>query len=297
MVCLSVGAQENAEQPSELERTLSGIEKIELMKRGLDTDASLQPGGTQDFVPTVSREAETLPSAPLMTDPDRESADVDVWKSENWLIDGIRSLDKDGSDKDEESKSNSLENEPSEGSAKYWLQLAMKQSEREAEAEESIQKSKMKSEDQLAATNPLNDFMSDWLSDEELMRLDISRPATETDRLSPNDVTWNPAFNTADSVNSAQLRDVRPKPSAISADSVSVNPYLQTMGGSTDPAGNILGGLTGQAGALRSAPVSVPTSSQTIRPISNSATAPETKQPWKPPAKEDEKYFRRLNRF
>lgn len=297
MICLSVGAQENAEQPSELERTLSGIEKIELMKRGLNTDASLQPGGTQDFVPTVSQEAETLPGSPLMSDPDRESAVVDVWKSENWLIDGMRSLDKDGSDKDEELESGAFKNEPSEGSAEYWLQLAMKQSELEAEAEESIQKSKMKSEDQLVATNPLNDFMSDWLSDEELLRLDIARPSTEPDGLSANDVTWNPAFITPDSVNTAQLRDVRPNPSAISADSAAMNPYLRPIVGSADPSVNFLGGLTGESRASRNDRISGPTSSQATRPIGNSATAPEAKQPWKPPAKEDEKYFRRLNRF
>ena len=77
-----------------------------------------------------------------MTDPDRES----LWKSENWLIDGMRSLDQDGSDKDEELKRGTIGNEPSEGSAKYWLQLAMKQSEREAE--ESNQKSKIQKPEQ-----------------------------------------------------------------------------------------------------------------------------------------------------
>ena len=295
MVCLSVGAQENAEQPTELERTLSGIEKIELMKRGLNTDASLQPGGTQDFVPTVSGEAETLPRSPLMTDPDRESDAVDLWKSENWLIDGMRSLDQDGSDKDEELKRGAIGNEPSEGSAKYWLQLAMKQSEREAE--ESNQKSKIQSKDKLAATNPLNDFMSDWLSDEELMRLDIARPATEPNRLSAADVTWAPAFITADSVNPTQLRDIHTKPSSISADSTSMNPYLQPVVGSADSMGNLLGGLTGESRASRNNQITVPTSSQATRPIRSSATAPAAKQPWKPPAKEDEKYFRRLNRF
>ena len=34
--------QEKEPRPTELERTLSGIERIELMKRGLDSDESLQ---------------------------------------------------------------------------------------------------------------------------------------------------------------------------------------------------------------------------------------------------------------
>lgn len=295
-MCLSLGAEEKESERSELERTLSGIEKIELMKRGLSADKSLQPGGTKDFVPTVSAESEALPGTSTLPATDRDAAAEKAWKSENWLIEGMQSLEKDGSDDESESQSNPLTNEPNEGSAEFWLQLAMKQSEREADAEESKQQSKAESPDNLAVTNPLNDFMTDWLSDAELTRLDIVKPASES-VLSSGDVTWNPAISNTGSGNTVRLEDRFSKSLEVSAETSLPNPYLDGAQGAPM---STLGGMTASTGVFREGPrpsAAVIAPRVVPAPASSSGSAPTAKQPWKPPAKEDEKYFRRLNRF
>lgn len=288
---------EKEPRPSELERTLSGIERIELMKRGLESDESLQPGGTQGFVPTVSGEAQTLPGKliDLRSDEATDAEKTTEWKAQNWLVHGVNSL-RDGDDMaSEELEAAELgENNPEQGSADFWLELAMGEQKDEDSEDPGDSSDRLMSTDTLSTRNPLDGFMTKWLSADELARLDIAPDPMPGD-----------ALNTLGSeLTVGRIDRLLPRPDSLSQ-SVDIpevkgpNPYLELNRDVSS--GGVSGILSPPATATRNDNAmsrSLPGSARSGPvPAGNNPAARKNNEPWKPPVKEDEKYFRRLNRF
>ena len=292
--------QESKPKSSDLERTLKGIERIELMKRGLDSDKSLQPGGDRDFVPTVTGEAQTLPGRmiDLGNNGATESGRTAEWQSQNWLIHGVNSLQQGDSADENMGAPESLDKQPDQGSPEFWLELAMGNSERDGEESAEAAGERLKKSDGLSTVNPLDKFMTEWLSAEELARLEISDSSTNSllGAVSSSSAT---ELNIGESARMLQTAESLSQSITIPAERA-LNPYFNPNGGTA--------ARTDLSGILPPSGSPVNTSSSRGRPLSNAsqpaavptgnATAvKESREPWKPPVKNDEKYFRRLNRF
>ena len=155
-----------------------------------------------------------------------------------------------------------------------------------------------KGTDSLSTANPLNDFMSDWLSPDELARLDISDSSTvgaPGGSLIP--VTMQLNLGEADRL----LRSTESLSNAVSVpETRGPNPYLD-LNDRSEPFGPLSDILAPPESKARSVPaIARPSPIQSrmgAGPANNAASSEEVKELWKPPVKEDEKYFRRLNRF
>ena len=290
--------QEKEPTPSELERTLSGIERIELMKRGLDTDESLQPGGTQGFVPTVSGEAQVLPGKmiDLGSDEATDSEKTAEWRAQNWLIHGVNSLREGDDATNEELAETELgATDPEQGSVDFWLELAMGEQEDEDSDDPGDSSDPLETVDKLSTVNPLEGFMTNWLSAEELARLNIADDPMlgdsldnigsdiavgRVDRLLPSSDSLSQAVDIPDVQGPNPYLSLNREVSSAAGLSGILAPPETTTRNDTDISRSL-------PNSARSAPV----------PTGNNPAVQEINEPWKPPVKEDEKYFRRLNRF
>jgi hypothetical protein len=290
--------QEKEPRPTELERTLSGIERIELMKRGLDSDESLQSGGSQDFVPTVSGEAQVLPGKLIDLGPD-EATDTEKtaeWRAQNWLVHGVNSL-REGDDETDEERAEAEwgADDPEQGSVDFWLELAMGEQKDEDSDNPETSSDRLKAADKLSTVNPLDGFMAQWLSADELARLNIAHDQTPGDSLKSMGSDLAPG----------RIDRLLPRSDSLSQtvdipEGKGPNPYLD-LNRDVSPVGGLSGILAPPVTTTRNDNAVSRSLPNTVRsvpvPAGTSAAAQKNNEPWRPPVKDDEKYFRRLNRF
>lgn len=287
-------AQDENKADAALERTLSGVGEIELLKKGLATEDT---GTTQDFVPTVSGETQILPGK-LHVNPgteDSQEEQAKQWKSQNWLLAGMQALESDEED------SGSAAGDPTAarpGATELWLEAAMAvHDESTTRATRSAKQEKGVQQDEPEVANPLNDFMADWLSTEDLARHALqNKPGIAGESFS-RDVGGAARFPTEANIHRA-ARNAAPQQWERSTVEPPPNPFLGGLVGPTAllPATEHLTALPDRDSRPTLAPPTVEPPPMTRSPSPSPAAEPP-RTPWKPPPDTDEKYFPRLKRF
>lgn len=286
---------EERESESDLDSVSVGIENLELLKRGLDAGgtSSLDPNFDISAPEIESGDARPLGgSVQLGSSSLNETQRLEAWRQENWLLAGMQG------DEDAEEFTESGDRDPfkpAAGSSEYWLQLA-DQGARAADAEDAKQNAANLDRLSDQVVNPLEGFMTDWL-DASLQNNAI-------------DEAFQEEINSIGGFDLMNLEDLRPETAGakmtrledrsngllgVSAEE-RINPYTHGLS-LTAPS---LGAATlGPANSNRTGsgillPEPMP-SAGVIAPTSDGEKP--TREPWRPPEKVDDKYFRRLNHF
>lgn len=292
--------------------TSQALKDLELLKRGLAPEGQRNGQGARNVIGTAP-DVSTVAAPPVAVTPREREAELSrdqrrqAWAQRNWLVEGVRQAGRPvGQTTVGTTGATSAALDPGSdneagGTGENWLLAAVDaQSEtmtpRGAETALAPETAS-KSDDALLASgaNPLAEFMRDWIRPEDQALLGTlggegALDAGFSGSVGPAD---GPRRQTA-----ARLEDVRGGVAAIAPGS---NPYLR---GTDELARDLAawrapGGGAGTAAAVvRPPPAPLPTS-----PGAPSAVAPSAEQtrgdrePWKPPVREDEKYFPRLKRF
>lgn len=296
--------QSNDRTSDKLDQSQRGLEKIELMKQGIATGAAVQPGGAANFIPTPQQESEgatiTAPTGHTLASPDGAARD-EAWRKQNWLVSGMQALAsaESGTELQPQTLRAPDERRAPEGTVETWLELTRENS---VEMRDADRASFLPAEgDPKAATNPLAGFMADWLdvpaggqspiaalsTDDPFSALGDRADVTfdhRTTELSKTLLGGDPSGSRSNPISSRDSRE---------------NPFIQDARGAT---GTWFGlpDLTASTGRDREPTLlfdaAAPAAAEPK--VAPAETVPElNRQPWKPPAVADEKYFPRLNRF
>jgi len=286
--------------PSERDRLIDATEKgiadIELMNRGLTEESAPSTGGVGDVLPSAPGQAGSfsLELGGASTTPTDE-ARAEAWAAENWLLAGMRDLQNQTvAEEATDSENGQMQETPAGGSPDFWLQLM-------GDSEPADSELEAEDDDEFgAAINPLDQFMTEWLSPAgaEMRALTAEMANTTAASASGGGIQW-------DGSALSQLDQNPPLSSSSGLRRIGLdrkadaNPYLQAM---QDERKVRLGGESGSnegpdpLSRIRTAPAAEsPSFTVPVNPSSDLAESP--RQPWQPPAKTDEKYFPNLNRF
>ncbi|MDA7916766.1 hypothetical protein N9B49_00940, partial [bacterium] len=177
----------------------------------------------------------------------------------------------------------------------FWLELAMGEQEDEDSDDPGDSSDPLETVDKLSTVNPLEGFMTNWLSAEELARLNIADDPMLGDSLD----------NIGSDIAVGRVDRLLPRSDSLSQavdipDVKGPNPYL-SLNREVSSAAGLSGILAPPETTTRNDTAisrSLPNSARSAPvPTGNNTAVQEINEPWKPPVKEDEKYFRRLNRF
>lgn len=274
------------------------IENIQLLQQGLGSGADASLNGSLD-IPPPTVETESVSAVAVISAsagaPSSEKQAEEAWRRENWLLAGMQDIDqlRDSDGEDETDSDGDLP--PRTGSSEHWLLLADEAAQAQPSKENADEKIDLEAfPDQVV--NPLEGFMADWLDPE--LTSSVSRE-TGTDHgealaaMQISDTSLGALPSTQ-----PMAREIFGLPSDVSArrGPARSNPYADGLLDVSESAANP--GF--EPGAVdRSNPTLMPAAPP---PGSTPITAPAEvekprREPWRPPEKDDEKYFRRLNRF
>ncbi|GAB5560090.1 MAG: hypothetical protein SynsKO_17370 [Synoicihabitans sp.] len=301
---LSAQEEEAKNNTSELERTLGGVADIELMKQGLTTDDTLQPGGSKDFIPTVTTE-EPLSVSGLLPDngnPERPRED-EKWAAENWLLSGMRNLERGEELNGEQALDSAADSLAPKSRTDLWLEVAMNEvaDQEDTDAAQSREDEADRIDDPLRTTNPLDQFMAGWLSPDS-SQAGLSATFGDSAGLPSTGQTFDPAPAQGASV--ASLQELLVPQSANSSASIKedenrtarTNPYADMLSAWTLETQNNSAAPVGLMGDFGGAAV-LPAPQETFRPPPEISAEDKPSTRWVPPERNEEKYFPRLNRF
>ncbi len=305
--------------------TIEGLENIKLLEKGISA------GGTADSLSNANllsgASLDQKMEAPLAqpTSSRDESAlrelQREQWARENWLVEGLRrealagdeaALTADTLLQDPESAAD----ESVGGSSAYWLAVAVntqEETQRFSSEASAAEAHGVEAEQGISsAANPLGDFMAEWLSDSSQALLaangdsgssrgeasSFGQLATDSVRSTGGDgfrANFEALAGTFRTGSGSATTSENPFLAAIDQDLASVRlprdnqPAFDPIGPFSPDAG-VVPPLAQSAGDL---------TSPTVLPPATPAATPavESTEPYRPPAKEDEKYFPRLKRF
>lgn len=283
------------ETEASLEVMASDLEKIDLLKRGLAPEESNPLGASVQFT-TPTLEDDTVTSSiissvePLSSDAQREK----VWRQENWLLAGMQESHQ--QDPAGASAQDDEELKPKAGSADHWLLLAAEatgENDRIENADSAMITEKLAGQ----VVNPLEGFMTGWL-DASLAATEFTGDAEAVglaalQNLADRDFgTESIDLSTLSGISSVGVDLGRP----LGGDRT--NPYTEGLGDLPGLTGLTVEGLeiapsNGRAGAIGD----VAPSGAAPPPIDPNTSVKPTREPWRPPEKDEDKYFRRLNQF
>lgn len=302
VVGLAALAKAQSPSPPPPERPLDSISanltELELMKQGLSPSEKTTLGASIEFSPLATEASAGEPSvvgplSPAPTDDEARSA----WRQENWLLAGMQ--DDHGSDAAGGELESEREDElnPTTGSSAHWLLLADQATQSPLERPgKGKRETEQASPPQIA--NPLEDFMAGWL--------DASLPVAPHPDLMP---AKGPAFEKLEGLTAGGFGNANAKSPAwsrgpdrashlpLSIGSKRTNPYADGLlvppALRDDPFGRLP--AVGRAPEPTISP-SPPPATPTL-PVESFDAAHSAREPWRPPEQDDDKYFRRLNRF
>ena len=307
--------------------TRLGLETIELLRKGIN------PAGAQTNSLTPEQllvAPEPLNATSVIEPPENKDRDESTlrdlrrqqWRSENWLVEGMRrsELAENEADLAEDNlRSQNGSASPAEdtsararvesGSSNEWLALAV---ETQRETESEARGDDVSAPDQVVGSNPLGDFMAGWLSgDSRVMLASTTEGSPGTSR--------SPATRAADDrrFDELSLAHIREPESRIKG----ALPATEVMGGGSglNPFLAFTDAEVGSDPRAMQAALDLPAPDapiqdrafqlSTIIPTEatpapgNPTIAPAERldekpsEPWRPPPRDDEKYFPRLKRF
>lgn len=291
-----------------MEATRSGLLELDLMQRGLSVHDRAPDSAVSGAIATIESSNDISPLLPP-TEDRKESRDQlerrREWAKQNWLIDGMRKAGQSPAESAREMETSAAEERArpllegrSVGSeSDQWLSEAIDaQSSSDAHRapiDESKLSASVPADD---VVNPLEGFMAQWMTPGDLKLL---RPTAEganpgkrsVDKLAvsigPKNATEAPpagaAFNGFTLTN--RTGDAGTNPFLPAVDISSFTPIESAPSRAPARATNVL--QTSQSD--RPAPV--------YQPTEPTATEKKTGEPWRPPARDDEKYFPRMKRF
>ncbi len=295
-------ATDQPPSPPPPERTLDSIPtnltELELIKRGLSPTERTALGASIEF----SRlETEASASGPTVVGPLGPAPTGDetrsAWRQENWLLAGMQDDHRSDATAEELEPDREDELNPTTGSSEHWLLLADQATQ---SPPERPGKGKRETEQALPPqiANPLDDFMAGWL--------DASLSVAPQQDLMP---AKGPAFEKLEGLTAGGFGNANAKSPAwsrgpdrashlpLSIGSKRTNPYadglLAPPALRDDPFGRLP--AVGRAPEPTISP-SPPPATPTL-PVESFDAAHSAREPWRPPEQDDDKYFRRLNRF
>lgn len=322
--------------PSLDEQTREGLQNLQLLQRGLvegDTGATGKMSGVAPS-PTLDHSSDGGLPQPVISEEARQTRENArrEWAERNWLIDGMRkagrpatggsppetagpdplfAVDQRAADSPEARAGAALQ----PGGADYWLALAVRaqeQIEHDAAAGEGPPNSPFETDRAGGAAspgpNPLAAFMSKWTRANAEGAADLTRPdATRAPMAGPstlNDSTQSLLFGLEPGAGTT-MRPAGMDPSR----GQTTNPFLAAAPARDDRNPSAAPGDWPVESAVGwSAPPVVDrrpnsASAAPAAPLPSTATANESSAPtqaaeaWRPPVRDDEKYFPRLKRF
>lgn len=293
----SISAQTKArESESLVDATEQGIEDIELLNRGLP-ESSNGAAGIGDILPSAPGQPSDLPTTwtndgETLTDDAQRKA----WDAQNWLLAGMRDLNQDPLESEEVENGPRYEqlgeNDPMGGSPEFWLELMDGRSEAsnpERDGNQNLNQS----------INPLDEFMSGWLTPEgaQVQALAAELAGGGSPASSP-EISWDPMRGSASAESGEGLIANNLLGLGRNSEEAS-NPYVEAMMGETQSlsvSSSVEGNAAGSLGGFQDASA-LDATRPTSAPALPSAATEKVREPWRPPAKTDDKYFRNLNRF
>ena len=283
------------ESESSLEVMASDLEKLDLLKRGLAPEKSNPLDASVQFTtPKLQDESATSSVVTSLGSLSSEKQREESWREENWLLAGMQ--ESHGQDPAGAITADEEELKPKSGSADHWLLLA---AEAGGEHDHIEKADSAVFAEELAGqvVNPLEGFMTGWLdaslavtefsTDRE--RSGLAGVENITDRdfgTELFDLSAQPGFSTAGIDLGPALGESR------------TNPYTEGLGDLPGLTGLSIEGLDMAPSNDRRSPIEdLAPSTAAPSAITPNPTVKPTREPWRPPERDEDKYFRRLNQF
>jgi hypothetical protein len=292
-------AENTSREPTgeSLETMSSSLAELELLQQEFTTENALSLEDAVEFkAPEMAGESPVRSVVVTPTATELEQQSRAAWQRDNWLLAGMEAAQAPELRPGEsESVEDSLE--PVAGSAEHWLVLAAK-AVGDGAATEELAAERVADELAMRAVNPLEDFMRDWLdSSLAVSDLGADSPSARFDGI--GEITG--ARLPADTGRAERLMDVLTIDQlGANAESNRRNPYTVPREDAFEGLPDAVTGLPDLPGTARRAespplgPIFAP-SSPAVNPPRESAKP--SREPWRPPEKDDDKYFQQLNQF
>lgn len=293
-----------------VEATIEGLENIKLLEKGITAGDTAEGRSGSALLSGASLEQKSSPPLVAPSAPRDEVALQELqreqWARENWLVEGLRREALAG---DEAAlTADALLDDPAAptddsagGTSAYWLALAANPPADTDRSAADARDGDSAADASASGANPLGEFMADWLSDRSRSLFTTvessganqggswgqltTRGAAETEATGGGGFTAGRAGGTATTEN----------PFLVALDddlaSVRLPAHDQPTFDSTGQMSPLSSPIYPIAPVQQAAPAVLPAATPAETPHRESA------EPYRPPAKEDEKYFPRLKRF